>query len=105
MLNPTLEPRPRFLLHLQVEFVRGIIEAAFLALGCLRFRVAAPDFLECGPDSFGSEQTVLRSVDHKHGARSDQGRQIRHIEVAIESDYMEGKTDGVDDVPLELSSE
>src|SRR5712692_736448 len=59
-LGPPLEPFPSGGLHLWIEFVRGVVEAAILAVWRAGLLIASLDFFEGVLHAVGMKQAVAR---------------------------------------------
>src|SRR5688572_8037632 len=79
--EPPRKPVPRFLLHLDVEFVGRVVQTAAELLGDARLGVARGELGEAPADAVEVEESVLRAVDHEEGGGDRQGGDVGVIEV------------------------
>ena len=92
-LQPLSDPLPRLRLHLGIELVRRVIEAASLMIRHSRLAKALIDLLERGVYALRWKKLISRSVDDQHRAWRNQGGEIRQIQIAVESDDVEREAD------------
>jgi hypothetical protein len=82
-----------------------VVQPAPRAIRSARLGVGPPDLVERCVHTVEREQAILRPVDDEERARRDECRDVRKVEIAIETVDVKRQAHGIHDVLLDLRAE